>query len=46
MSTVFKRLRTQFGEEFKTMQACSDSVPALGAYRNKSIPTFLFYAVR
>ncbi len=45
MQTVFKRLRSEHGEEFRTVQAVSDGLAAFAKYRNKSIPTFLFYAV-
>lgn len=41
---LFKKLKTEFGEEVHFVQAQLDDMESLGKYKDKSCPTFLIYA--
>jgi len=46
MQGIFKRFKTEFGEELTISQAQADEIEVLAEFKNKSTPTFLFYFVR
>ncbi|KAI8907831.1 nucleoside diphosphate kinase [Gorgonomyces haynaldii] len=43
MQSIFKRLKTQYGDQLTVSQAQSDDIEALRVFKNKSCPHFLFY---